>query len=82
MAQTYGPTGEGVKPKLGVDATMGDSLAQPGGASKAPAGVSTDIPEFAAPAGSNAGDRKPPAGGAAPEFAGPGGAQGFSHGSK
>jgi hypothetical protein len=81
MAQTYGPTGEGVKPKLGVDATMGDSLASPGGGQAAKGG-STDIPEFAGPASSDSGQRKPASAGAAPEFAGPGGAQGYSHGSK
>lgn len=82
MAKTYGPTGEGVKPTLGVDATMGDSLAKPGGGSKAPGGAAGEAPEFAGPASSDAGDRKPPAAGAAPEWAGPGGTQGWSHGKK
>jgi hypothetical protein len=80
MAQTYGPTGEGVKPKLGVDATMGDSLAMPGGAQLVSGSMNVDIPEFAAPATRDAGEIKPAPAGATPDFAGPGGAQGFSHG--
>jgi len=81
MAYTYGPTGEGVKPKLGVDATMGESLAQPGAGQKISV-TSGEIPKFAAPATSDAGQRKPAAGGAAPDFAKPGGPQGWSHGRK
>jgi hypothetical protein len=80
MAATYGPTGEGVKPKLGVDATMGDSLAMPGGAELVPGSMNVDIPEFAGPATRDAGEIKPAPAGATPDFAGPGGAQGFSHG--
>ncbi len=80
MAQTYGPTGEGVKPKLGVDATMGDSLASPGGAEVVSGSMNVDIPEFAAPASRNSGEIKPAPAGATPDFAGPGGAQGFTHG--
>lgn len=82
MAQTYGPTGEGVKPKLGVTATMGDSLAQPGAGAKVPGSPSTDIPEWASPASSDAGDRKPASAGAEPDFASPGGPQGWTHGKK
>jgi hypothetical protein len=80
MAQTYGPTGEGVKPKLGVDATMGDSLAMPGGPEMVPGSPDTYCPPFAGPAARDAGDRKPAPAGATPDFAGPGGAQGFTHG--
>jgi hypothetical protein len=79
MAQTYGPTGEGVKPKLGNSVV--DSAAQPGGNSKISVS-SGDIPEFAGPAVKNSGERKPPAGGAAPDFASPGGPQGWTHGKK
>lgn len=79
MAKTYGPTGEGIKPTLGVDATMGDSLAQPGGAEHVHGSHGTDVPSFAAPASADAGERKPKPAGAAPDFAGPGGAQGWSH---
>lgn len=77
--KTYGPTGEGVKPKLGVSATMQDSLAKPGDNEKVPGSPSTDIPEFASPGGP---EKKPSAGGQHPDFAGPGGAQGWSHGKK
>jgi hypothetical protein len=79
MANTYGPTGEGVKPKLG-SGILND--AQPGGGAKVPGSPSTDIPKFAQPASSDAGERKPKGAGAAPEFAGPGGAQGWTHGKK
>jgi hypothetical protein len=80
MAKTYGPTGEGVKPTLGVDATMGGSLAQPGGAEMVPGNPDVYCPPFAGPASRDSGERKPAPAGAAPEFAGPGGAQGWSHG--
>jgi hypothetical protein len=82
MAKTYGPTGEGVKPTLGVDATMGESLAKPGGAQKISVGAPGDIPKFAGPATKDAGDRKPPPAGTAPDFAKPGGPQGWTHGKK
>lgn len=78
--KTYGPTGEGVKPKLGVTATMEDSLAKPGGA-QGTVSASTDIPDFAGP-GVSGGQKKGSSAKAAPDFAGPGGTQGWSHGSK
>jgi|694.fasta_scaffold54163_2 hypothetical protein len=81
MAKTYGPTGEGVKPTLGVAATMGDSIASPGAASKVPGSPTTDIPAFAAPGGPG-GEKRVGSAGAAPDFASPGGAQGYSHGKK
>lgn len=81
MAKTYGPTGEGVKPTLGVSATMGDTIAKPGAGQRVVSGAG-EPPEFASPASSNAGDRKPSAAGAEPDFASPGGPQGWSHGKK
>ena len=80
MATTYGPTGEGKKPTLGVTATMGDSLGTPGAAQMIPGGQDTYCPPFAGPASRDAGEIKPAPAAATPDFAGPGGAQGWSHG--